>query len=137
MSLNTPRIFTASGNIPPSRFVKMAGNNIVALCGANEQPCGISTEKSYDAPIPQQGTVYAGVDGKNIEVYPLGAACKLEAGTGGFTYGDNISSDANGKGIDVTADAAGRIGAWAITSAAAGELGDVQVIRMHAVANNS
>jgi hypothetical protein len=99
-----------SGNVTVSSFVKVDSANPehVILCSANtDAALGISQEGAYLPPIPQQtGTQYAGTTtSPPIRIYGPGTdQVLLITGTGGFSAGDLIMSDANGAGVTATSN---------------------------------
>jgi hypothetical protein len=124
----------ANGTIRRCRFVKMdtADSNGVLEADANEKTVGISDiGTSDDGPTPSVTADPSQVTaGKSVLVHTLGKTCQLEAGSGGFSAGDDLKSDADGKGVVAasTGTTVQRIGAHALTAAAAGELGWVIVV---------
>ena len=98
-------IFTASGTIINRRFVKISGVGTVAQQGTAGAKCiGISQEGGRSAPVPslQTSPVEAAQSGDQLTVWTgqeSGQWPLLEVGTGGVTVGDNLGSDANGKGV--------------------------------------
>ena len=124
--------FLAGGDIRPSRFVKQdtTADNTVLECDANEAVVGISSEAGREPPLPSVSTIYAGQAGDNMLVYTEGDECLLELG-GTVAAGDNLKSDADGKGVAIatTGTTAQEIGAKALTSGASGERIRVQVFR--------
>lgn len=125
MSTLSPHL-TASGNIYPSRFVKISGSRTAALAGAGDACSGISQVGTNKAPIPGVTSQYAAESGETLQIHGLGAFCLLELGTGGATYGNLLKSDANGKGV--AASSGDECGAKAMESGSAGEIILVQVI---------
>lgn len=131
MSANQPKAMNAAGTILVARFVKISGNNSVAQVAATtDKIFGISQQGARTAPVPAYTTdpPEAAVVGDQLQVFTHGMTCKLRAGTNGFTAGDELTSDTSGNGV--TNPRTGhppRIGAIALETTAAGELGDVQV----------
>jgi len=122
--------FMAGGNIVPSRFVKwnLGEDNTVIQATANAKIQGIAQEGSREAPIPSVSTVYAAQDGEEIHVYGQGEVCLLELG-GTVAAADDLKSDANGKGVVVTAGTTTQeVGAQALQSGVSGEKIRVQVL---------
>ena len=73
--------FKASGNISPSRFVTLSGENTVAQAGDNADIIGVAQEGSNKAPLQDfVSTVYAAETGQPIAVYSTGELCLVEAG---------------------------------------------------------
>lgn len=119
----------AKGNIPFASFVKVdTGNDNAALVAtANSVNVGISQEGTHDAPGLTGSTVYAAATGQNLTIYSLGDVCRLLAGSGGWTRGQLLKSDANGAGVPATS-VGDNVSAVAIESASTGEYGRVQVV---------
>jgi hypothetical protein len=124
MSTNLPqnindniRPFTARGAVRPYRFVKDDSTDDYSVVEAD----------AGDAIVG----IYMGFDdlasGDKCPTKTSGQA-KLKAGTGGWSKGEFIKSDADGQGIPVTADL-DVYGAVALEDAAAGEVSVVQVER--------
>lgn len=130
--------YVADGTIRVCRFVKISTTTDfrVKECDANEAVFGISQEASRETPIPSVTTdppEAAQVDEQlNVFTEP-GLVVMLRAGTGGWTRGDELESDADGNGVTAgtTANSTRQIGAVALESVSAGELGRVQ-IRLYA-----
>jgi len=127
-------LMQANGTIRRARFVKMdaADSHGVLEADANEKTVGISHVGTSDAaPIPSVTADPSQVTaGKSVHVHMLGETCQLEAGAGGFAAGDDLKSDADGKGVVAasTGTTVQRIGAHALSAAAAGELGLVVIV---------
>ena len=127
------KAYQANGTVIRSRFVKIdaTDNNAVLACGANEGAVGISMPGGREAPIPSvtADPPEAAQAGDQLTVFTLHDedAVLLEAGAGGFTAGDQIESGAGGVGITAvtTSGTVRNIGAIAVETAAAGELGRV------------
>jgi len=123
--------FTAGGDIYPSRFVKLSASydNTVTQAGTNEQPIGISSDATRDAPLDGASGL-AAADTNALQVNLPGSVCLLEVGSGGLTRGDYVKSDTNGKGVTAatTGATAQFVGALALESASAGELARVLVL---------
>lgn len=126
--------FTAGGDVNPSRFVKQstAADYTVLQATANDPVIGISSEAAKDAPIPNASGL-AAVAGSPLRVYGSheNEPTKLLIGVGGCAAGDELISDANGKGVvrAATGTVIQNVGAIAMAAAAAGELVDVQPVR--------
>lgn len=113
----------AGGNINPSVFVKLDtsnDNSVVQASAASDFVIGVSTPstKAFN------GTV-AAASGDPINVFGLGDVCLLLCGSGGWTRGDSLTSDANGAGV--TASSGNIIGAKALESTAYQAFGRVMV----------
>ena len=120
--------FVAGGAIYPSRFVKIdtSADQTVLQCGANEMGFGISQTGTHDAPGLNGSTAYAAnAELDPIKVFLLGERAPLQAGSGGFTAGSLLSSDADGKGVESGSN-------WAMAIAeetcAEGEIGYVRLV---------
>ncbi len=124
--------FIAGGDIRPSRFVKQStsADHTVLEADANEAIIGIASEAGREPPLPSVSTILAASSGDNVLVYTEGDTCLLELG-GTVAAGDNLKSDADGKGVAIatTGTTAQEIGAKALTSGASGEFIRVQVFR--------
>jgi len=122
----------AGGTIGVCRFVKLsAAANFTGLqAGDNEAIIGVSTQAQQDAPT-SGSDANAALTGDQISVHPIGSVCVLEAGSGGFVRGDELKSDANGKGVPraTSGTTNQNVGAIALESAAAGERARVLVFR--------
>jgi len=130
MARDNPQLI-AGGNISPSRFVKWdlsgGGDFTVIQATDNTKIAGISMEGTREAPIPSVSTAYAAQSGESFKVYGDGEICLLELG-GTVVAGDDLSSDANGKGTAITGGTSTQeIGATALEGGASGELILVQV----------
>jgi hypothetical protein len=129
-SRNQSPSLLAGGDILPSTFVKLSASadNTGLQAGANEAVIGISGVGTKEAPISGASTNHA-EDGDPIELFGLGDICLLKAGSGGFTRGDRLKSDAAGAGVPMAGTGDNQnIGAVALESAAEGEFGRVQVV---------
>lgn len=114
-----------SGNIAPSRFVKIdstKAGGYVAQAGAGDVVFGISEQGVRQPPITGLDDGYAGIlDSNSIVVFTEKDECWIECGAA-VTEGDLLKSDANGKGITAGSDG-DYYGAQAEqTSTAAGQL---------------
>ena len=123
----------ANGDIRPSRFVKVSnasGQGRALESDANELVVGISMDGTNKAPIPDVASTNAAESGQHLRVHVNGEGCLLEAGTGGWTAGELLKSDADGKGVSIatTGTTEQLYGAIALETAAAGELGKVTVL---------
>ncbi len=127
------KVMTANGTIRVSRFVKIdtADNNSVLEADANEKVVGISGPGGRTPPIPDVTVdpVEAAQATEQVTVLGIGEedTVLLRAGTGGWTSGDEIESDADGNGITAltTAATVRNIGAIALETVSASELGQV------------
>lgn len=130
--------YVADGTILVCRFVKQSTTTDfrVLQCGANERVFGISSEAGRIAPIPAvtaDPPEAAKVDEQLMVYTDEELVVMLRAGTGGWTRGAELESDASGNGVaaGTTANSTRQIGAVALESVSAGELGRV-VIRRYA-----
>lgn len=133
MSRNQSPALLATGNISPSTFVKLSTSedNSGSQAGANAVVIGISGVGVEDPPGVTGSTAYHATDDHAIELLGLGDIGLLKAGTGGWTRGDFLESDASGNGVTAAAAGTARnIGAIALENCAASELGRVQVLIM-------
>ena len=127
------KIMRANGTIRVSRFVKIdtADNNSVLEADANEKAVGISQIGGREAPIPSvtADPPEAAQSGDNLAVLGVGEedTVLLFAGTGGWTAGDELESDADGAGITAltTAATVRNIGAIGLETVSATEYGKV------------
>lgn len=124
--------FVAGGSITPASFVKVstAADFTALIAGANDPVIGISSAAAHDAPISGASTT-AAESGDSLEVHPIGSVALLTAGSGGWTRGDELKSDSSGYGVTraTTGTTVQQVGAIALESVAAGEIGRVLVIR--------
>lgn len=128
--------YVADGDIRPRRFVKMdtgAGDDRKVLeADANERTVGISPVETNIAPLEDLvSTSLAAQAGQALRVHTLAAHCPLEAGAGGWSAGDLLKPDADGKGVPIATSGTTiqEYGARALTDAAAGAFGEVEVIQ--------
>lgn len=113
--------FRASGNISPSRFVTLSGEQTVAQAGDNQEIIGVAQEGSNKAPLQDYvSTVYAAETGQQLEVYSTGELCLVEAGAA-ITAGQLLKSDSQGRAVPVatTGTVIQNYGAVALQSATA------------------
>lgn len=131
MSRNNSPALAAGGNIYPSRFLKLStsADHTALQADANAEIIGISGPGVIDVREDAANAYHATATYfANLEVLSYGDAdVRLEAGTGGWTAGDKLESDADGKGV--TANGPGRnVGAIALETISAGEIGRVQIV---------
>lgn len=104
----------ASETITVNRCVKInaTDNSKMDMCGANERACGIA---EFDYAAGNEGAIMAG------------GHLPIEAGSGGFSEGDELISDADGRGVPRGSVASTRyfVIGTALTDAAEGEVGMV------------
>jgi len=126
-------IFTASGTVIVSRFVKSSGMGTVAAnTTAGGKIVGISQDSGRAAPLPANTAdpVEAAKAGEGLNVhchFDGNNFPTLEIGSGGCTVGDWLVSDNTGKGV-VAATAGHTVGAQAMETAAAGEKAKVRPV---------
>lgn len=134
MSASQPKTMRANGTIVRARFSKIdpADNNSVLQCGTNEKAFGVSQIGGRTSPIPDVTTdpPQAAQAGENVQIFTAGQECLLQAGSGGWTAGDYLKSDTDGKGVNAPTDGSvstqQRIGAIALETVSEDELGLVQ-----------
>ncbi len=122
----------AGGNISPCRFVKRSassGESIITQCTATtDQPWGISQQGTRRLALSGWDDGYAAVSGDDINVYgPGDDECMLEI-SATVTSGQNLESDADGKGQPATGDK-DKVGAIALDSGVAGDKIRVKPVR--------
>ncbi len=132
-----PKSFRANGTIRRARFVKQdaTDDHSILEADANERILGISQVGPRVAPIPEVSDadrIVAAVATESCMVHLPGETTQdtlLEAGSGGWSAGDYLKSDADGKGVAIaeTAGLKEEVGARAMTSVNEGELGKVTV----------
>ena len=121
----------AGGNISPSTFVKLStsADNTGLQAGANDPPIGISGVGTKQPPGVTGSDAYHAHSGEAIELFGCGDICLLLAGSGGFTRGDRLKSDASGAGVtEASSGAIQNVGAIALESTTSGAYGRVQVL---------
>ena len=100
-NVSTPS-FTASGDIAPSRFVKITGAFKVGQCTvAKERSVGVSQEGLVDTPIPGASSTLAAQAGRHVGVFGPGETCLVQVGAA-VTAGALLTGDANAKAIPTT-----------------------------------
>lgn len=124
----TPNL-TAQGNINPSVFVKLdTSNNLSVLqAGAGDATFGVMWEGTLNAPGTSADAGYAATSGDGASIYGPGSVCLLAVGSGGWTAGDLLKSDASGNGITTTTSG-DKIGAVALETGSYGEFRQVLVL---------
>lgn len=125
--------YKAGGNITPSRFVKISGEQTVVAAGSNERVDGIAQRYPRDAQL-SGASALAGASGDSILVHVPDANDRevlLEIGSGGCSAGERLISDTNGKGITMPTTAGTQQNVGAIAQEDADENGFclVQVTR--------
>lgn len=134
MPLPSAPVMRAGGTIRRCRFVKpsTSANNTVLEADANERTIGVSQEAGREAAIPSvvADPPEAAQADDDLMVNLPGQWAMLEAGSGGWTAGDRLKSDADGKGVAIatTGTTIQQIGAIALETVSAGELGKVLVV---------
>lgn len=119
----------SGGSINVCRFVTPDTSNPKAVnqaADATHKIVGVAQEYPKAAPIPNASTVAADTAGDPVRVYQIGEVCLLDSASG-WTAGDFLTSDANGKGITTTT-AGDFYGAIALTTLSGAGLGQVQVM---------
>jgi hypothetical protein len=128
-----------NGPVQPMRFLVMDTTRdyaVIQATGATVMLLGISQQGTKIAPNLIEGLVgyiassativnYAGIAGDSIEIFHAGDICRLVAGTGGWTPGALLTSDANGAGVVATTG--NHVGALAMSACSVGEFGEVIV----------
>lgn len=128
------KAYRANGTIRVARFVKIdtSDNDSVLEADANEKVLGITDIGGREPPIPSATTTppEAAQATEDVNVHGVGSLCLLYAGTGGWTAGDYLKSDADGAGVSIatTGTTLQRYGAVALETVSAGEYGKVQVL---------
>jgi len=125
-------VWTANGDIRPSRFVKIdatlttpnQGNRCLE-CDAGETPIGVSQKGTRYTPLTGLDNGFAASAGQGLQVYGLGQVAPLELG-GTVAPGDYLKSDADGKGV--AASVGEYYGAVAPMAGISGQIMDVQVV---------
>lgn len=129
----------AGGTINPSVFVKVstAADNTVLQAVAGDKVIGIS-QVGTKFPQGVVGSTGEAADaGDNIELFGFGDVTLLLAGSGGFTAGQFLKSDANGAGVPITGTTTPEaVGAVALETTTAGQYGRVQVLAIPNVVSN-
>lgn len=122
-----PVSFVANGNIAPCRFVtydnSTNGKVIQADAGSvaeGDLSMGISAQWQNSAPWYPVQSGYAATAGQNCGVYTEDQVCLLEIAAT-ITFGMLLKADANGKGINASADK-DRYGAQALENGVSGDL---------------
>ena len=118
----------ASGNIAPSRFVKLdtTGDNLVAQAGSGEKCYGICQPDTRRTPYSTLDDGYAAIAGEDVKVFSVGEVCLLEL-VATVSPGDRLKSDTNGKGTPVGSNN-DEYGAIALVAGVSGQLIMVQVV---------
>lgn len=131
------KLMRAGGTIRRARFVniKTTANNTVEEADANDRTIGISQEGGREAPLPSvtDDPPNAAISGEQLRVHLPGEPALLEIGSGGCTAGDELKSDADGKGVvrASTGTTIQNVGAIALETAVEGELAKVFVVYAH------
>lgn len=114
--------FMANGDINPSRFVNIETlDDTVSEADSAEVCHGISQEWARAAPVEGASTLAAAA-GQSLLVYTPGndnvGGVLLQIGSGGCTRGARLTSDADGKGVNMGSTAATKynVGAIALES---------------------
>jgi hypothetical protein len=129
MAAGPSRTKVSTGNIAPSRFVKLS-TTLDGKCtqaGAGEKIFGISQQGTRNTPYGSLDDGYAAIAGENLQIYgPGDDGAVLELG-GTVAAGDRLKSDANGKGV-TTVTNLDEVGAVAMVAGTSGQLVPVQPI---------
>lgn len=125
------RIMNAAGTIKRGRYVKIdtASSNSVKQAGFNEPTIGICALGSEAAPLPYviDNPPVAATVGNEVTIYNMNSGrqdISLEIGAGGCLAGDELISDADGRGIV----GQGNVGAIALEPGSEGELVNVMLV---------
>lgn len=127
-------MMTAGGTIRRARFVNImtSANHTVEEADANDRTIGVATDSGRAAAIPSESAdpPEAAQAGEQVEVRFPGDEALLEIGSGGCTAGDELKSDADGKGVAraTTGTTVQNVGAIALETASEGELARVIVV---------
>lgn len=128
----------AGGTINPACFVKVSAsaNNtgLAATAGsgsAGDTCIGITEDSTYQPPGVLGAATSCVISGMAIPMFGVGDVCNLVAGTGGFTAGDPLKSDANANGITATSAGTDIVCAIALETTPAGQKGRVQIVAAH------
>jgi len=91
----------ASGDIRPSRFVRVSGPGQVAEAGDNNEIIGVAHEGTQVAPLADLvSTAYAARTGQQVLIYSTGETCLVEAG-GTISAGNLLKSDSQGRAVPI------------------------------------
>lgn len=103
--------YNATGNINPSRFVKIdttqpqGGTGCVIQCTGSDIPVGVSNQGVHNPPLAGLDDGYAAIAGLSIRVYGAGEICWLQTGTTAFNAGVYLKPDSTGRGTPITSTA--------------------------------
>ena len=106
--------FVATAALTKGELVKLSSGEVVVATAATDAIIGV-TENACEA-----GEVVS------VRLLNAGGTAKIEAGTGGWTVGQFITSDGNGHGVDTTT-AGNLIVGIALKAADAGDLAEVML----------
>jgi hypothetical protein len=121
-----PVSYFASGDIYPSRFVKLdTVDGKVLQCLAGDLPFGISQEGTRKSPY-LDATGRAAAAGDQLAVYTLGERAILQAGAA-VVPGQRLKADANGMGIPVVSPSTDNYGGYCQLNGASGKLVEVLI----------
>jgi hypothetical protein len=121
-----PASYFASGDIYPSRFVKLdTVDGKVLQCAAGDLPFGISQEGTRKSPY-LDATGRAAAAGDQLAVYTLGERAILQVNAT-VTPGTRVKSDLNGMGIPVVTPSTDNYGGFAQLNGTAGKLIEVLI----------
>lgn len=129
-SRNSSPNLRAGGTIQPATFVKVTTTDDTGVAaGSNDKVIGISGVGTKDPPGVTGSGTYHAQSGDGVELLGIGDIGLLLAGSGGWTAGDFLVSDASGQGITApTSGSPANVGAIALETTAASSYGRVQVV---------
>jgi hypothetical protein len=133
MARNSAPNLIAGGDINPMTFVQLSAvHDNTGLAGTANAACIAISQAGTKYPAGVLGsTAVAANAGDNLELFGLGDICNLVAGTGGFTAGDPIKSDANAAGVTATVAGTDVVCAFALETTTIGLYGRVQICTPH------
>lgn len=122
----------AGGNISPCRFVKrtqVSGEAVITQCSATtDQPWGISPSGTRRMALTGWDDGYAAIAGDDINVIGFGDDEAMLEISATVAAGDNLESDASGKGQPATGDK-DKVGAIALEGGVSGQKIRVKPVR--------
>lgn len=126
----------AGGNINPATFVQLSSSaDNTGLAGTANAFCiGIANDETYQPPGVLGAATYCAISGLPIPMFGFGDICNLVAGTGGFTVGQGLKSDANGNGVPAATAGTDIVCAYALETTPAGQKGRVVICTPHLMA---
>jgi hypothetical protein len=121
-----PVSYVATGDIYPSRFVKLdTVDGKVLQCVAGDLPFGISQEGTRRSPY-MDTTGRAAAAGEQLAVYTLGERAQLQVNATVLPQ-QRLKPDANGMGVPVAVPSVDAFGGFAQWNGAAGKLIEVLI----------